>query len=320
MLQVAERPHGACRVHAVSKNSGFRLLDKQRCRGLGEVTFHQNPAYAGAALATRLESSAIDLGHRMIEIITIIQDGRVLAAKLKLRRDQIVRCRTPDKATSGHRPGEADTVNILGGDQLTGLPPANHRHLHQTIGEKFLRDLAQDVVRRRGELAWLENHRIAKGDGRAHLAKRCHRRKIPGRDAENCAAWPAQDLVGEMRPAIGNWRGAHASRLTNHEAPFGRPFHRLALRLGKDLPLFKGDGFGNAVCICHHGVKEGVKPRTALKPRHLGPCGLRGVRPFYDSGDLGFTGPAIAPDVFLRTRRINRLKGGAIAIGKIIFQ
>ena len=139
-----------------------------------------------------------------------------------------------DKAHSLHRRAVKDRVNRF----LVAID-----HLQDTIGQtRLLAQLGQEHRAGGVTLGWLEDHRVARGQGRAHFPQGDHGGKVEGRDARDHAQGLAHGIhvdagagtVGEI--ALEQMRRADAE-LDHLEAAL-----HIALGIGKGLAMLAADG------------------------------------------------------------------------------
>ncbi len=172
-----------------SPSAGIAPLDGLDLVGQGrhEVVVHgrpgDDPGRRRAVLAGVPVAGEAQRLRGEVHVGVIEDDDRRLAAELQVEALDRLR-RDPGDALAGHRvAGDGDHAHLGMADQrVTDVAACAGQHVHHARGQDLGQDLGEGERRERGPSRWLEDDRVARGEGRPELPAGHVQRVVPGRD------------------------------------------------------------------------------------------------------------------------------------------
>ncbi|MCY1352244.1 hypothetical protein D9M69_385320 [compost metagenome] len=154
--------------------------------------------------------------HRGLQVGILEDDIGALPAQLQLHALEVALGGLDDAPAGGGGAGEGDLAHVLVlGQALAGGVSVTRHHVDHAIGEAhFLHQFGDAQGGQRGDLRRLDHHRVAGGQGRAHLPTGEHQREVPRHDLADHADGLALHVIEET----GFHRDHRAFDLVGHAA------------------------------------------------------------------------------------------------------
>ncbi|MCY1501631.1 hypothetical protein D9M68_357120 [compost metagenome] len=312
MLRRGERPHLGLGVQRVADPDGscqpLELVQER----IGNALVQHQPRTGDAGLALVMENGpgrAVDGG---VEVGIVKDNVGPFAAKFQLHALQVALRRLDDLApgAGGARKGNLADPRMLGKALACRMPVAGHHVDHAVRKADFGHQFGNTQRRQRGQLGWLDDHRIPGRQRRPHLPAGEHERKVPRHDLPDHADRRPLHVIQKTR----FHRHDRAFKLVGHAAEVaeagGGARHiertgiadRMARVQGFEPCQFFGVGFD--------GVGQLEQQPPALGGGHARPRRERARRCLHCHIDVGRLGRGNVGDD-AAVVRVQHLDGGA---------
>jgi hypothetical protein len=240
-----------------------------------DVAVHVNPLDRAAGLTAVEERAISQVLDRVREIGIGADVGRVLAAELQADAGKARSCGLLHAVPARDRAGEAHEIDRAACDHPRGRIVAEMEMLEHARRQPARRErLADALGAQRGLRRVLQDHRVARHQGRDHGVHRGEIRVVPGRDDEDDAERLSADEPGEARLVADRHVRERLVRHLDHVAgALLEPGH-LAGRVAHRPPHLPGDLGRDLVSPRDEGVDGASEDRRALGDRDAAPPGL----------------------------------------------
>jgi len=190
------------RVTRIAELEPGNPLQQQLQRLVVDRAVDQHALHRDAVLPGIGEATDGDLPHGVVDVGILVDDGRRIAAQLQT--DALAPGHALEVPADLGATGKGEKLDALVADELL-RPRAGADHdterLRRVTG--FQNHLRQEQARKRRVAGWLEDERVAGGNGRAELVAAQVERVVEGRDAQHR---PQRQMAYQADPSLAGFR------------------------------------------------------------------------------------------------------------------